>query len=395
MGLRFLTAGESHGPALLVILEGLPAGLPLSVDAINHELMRRQLGYGSGARMKIERDRARLLGGVMGEMTNGGPLAMQIDNLDHAKWKGRPVEAFTSPRPGHADLTGALKYGFRDLRMALERSSARETASRVAAGAVCRQFLQQFGIEVSGYVSAIGEVEADLSGIPIEQRGRLAESSPVRCPDPAASDRMQERIKEVIQGRDTLGGVLEAVATGLPPGLGSYVHWDRRLEGRLGAAILSIPAVKGVEIGPAFQNARQTGTQVQDPVRLDGERLVRASNRAGGLEGGITNGEPLHVRAAMKPVATTLLSQPTVDLAAGAEVPTSYERSDFCPVPRAVPIVESMLAFVLSDALIEKIGGDSMEEMLPRFAGLRRARLGDLPMDGGEQVFWPAVDQDG
>lgn len=394
MELRFLTAGESHGPALLVILEGIPAGLPLESAIIDRQLQRRQSGSGSGPRMKLERDRVRLLGGVMAGVTTGAPLAMQINNLDHAKWKDRAVPAFTAPRPGHADLTGALKYGYRDLRPALERASARETAARVAAGAVCMHFLGQFGITVEGYVSAIGEVGADLAAIPLEQRGKLAEMSPLKCPDPAAALRMQQRIQEVMKERDTLGGVLEVLAFGLPPGLGSYVQWDRRLEARLGAAVLSIPAVKGVEIGPAFENAARTGVQVQDPIRLDGQELVRSGNRAGGLEGGVSNGQPLHLRAAMKPIATTLTPQPTVDLATGQEVQTRYERSDFCPLPRAVPILESMVAFVLAQALIEKLGGDSLSEMRLRFAGLRRARLSELEMDASEHVFWSDQGQD-
>lgn len=389
MGLRFLTAGESHGPALLAILEGLPAGLPLSAQVIDQELERRQRGYGAGPRMKIERDHARILGGVMEGLTTGAPLALHIANLDHLKWKGKAIPAFTTPRPGHADLVGAIKYGYRDLRPALERASARETAARVAVGAVCKHFLAQFGVRVGGYVCSIGEVTADLELITLEDRITQAEASPVRCPEPGASQEMERRIQRVIQERDTLGGVLEVVALGLPPGLGSFAHWERRLEGRLGAAALSIPAVKGVEIGPAFANARLMGSQVQDPIRLQGDELVRPSARAGGLEGGVTNGGPLSVRAAMKPIATTLAPQPTVDLAAGAEVPTQYQRSDFCPVPRAVPILEAMVAFVLADALIEKLGGDSLAEMRPRLESLHRARLGDLPMDGGEHIFWP------
>ena len=388
MGLRFLTAGESHGPALVVILEGIPAGLPLSAGSIDLELRRRQQGYGAGPRMKIEKDRVRILGGVLEGLTTGAPLAMQIENLDHEKWRNKPIPSFTTPRPGHADLTGAIKYGYRDLRPALERASARETAARVAAGAACKLFLAQFDIAVAGYVAAIGEITAKLEDIPFERRAQLAESSPVRCPDPQASDAMLERIQRVIQERDTLGGVLEVVVTGLPPGLGSFVHWDRRLEGRLGAAVLSIPAVKGVEIGPAFENTTLPGSRVQDPIRLDGEILRRPSSRAGGLEGGVTTGGPLIVRAAMKPIATTLVPQPTVDLASGEEVPSRYERSDFCPVPRAVPILEGMIAFILADALIEKLGGDSIGEMHPRFVDLRRARLSDLPMEGGEHIFW-------
>ena len=399
MPLRFMTAGESHGPVLVAILDGMPAGLSLEAEGIDRELQRRQQGYGAGPRMKLERDRVQIVGGVMAGRTTGAPLALMIANADHAKWRGRAVEPMTAPRPGHADLTGAVKYGFGDLRPALERASARETAARVAVGAVCKQFLAQFGVRVGGYVVAIGEVTADLGEMPFEKRFELAEQSDVRCPDPDAAGRMRESIEKIMQAKDTLGGVLEIVALGLPAGLGSYAQWDRRLEARLGAAILSVQAIKGVEIGPAFENARRPGTQAQDGIVISplpsgegsGVRgdLTRPTNRAGGIEGGISNGQPVILRAAMKPIATTLTPQPTVDLAQGKAAPTKYERSDFCPVPRAVPILEAMAAFVLADALIEKLGGDSLDEMRPRFAALRKARLEDLHMDDEGKVWWP------
>ena len=389
MPLRFMTSGESHGPALLAILDGMPAGLPVTAQVINAELMRRQQGYGAGPRMKLEQDTAQITGGVMAGVTTGAPLAFQIENRDHAKWRGKAITAFTSPRPGHADLSGAIKYGYGDLRPALERASARETAARVAVGAACKLLLREFDIQVGGYVAAIGEVEASLEGIPFAQRFSLAEESDVRCPDPVAAEAMRQRIHQIIQQRDTLGGVIEIVALGVPPGLGSFMQWDRRLEARLGAALLSVQAIKGVEIGEAFANARLPGTQAHDPIRLQDGKLERPSQRAGGLEGGVTIGEPLILRAAMKPIATTLTPQRTVDLATGPETDTTYERSDFCPVPRAVPILEGMAAFVLADALLEKLGGDSLGEMRPRFEALRRLRLADLPMDGGEHVFWP------
>jgi chorismate synthase len=389
MSLRFLTAGESHGPSLVAILEGAPAGLPLTTDVIDQELARRQKGYGAGPRMKIESDTAHILSGVMEGATTGAPIAILIENLDHSKWRGRPVAPFTSPRPGHADLTGTIKYGYRDLRPALERASARETAARVAVGAIAKAFLGRFGIQVGGYVSAIDRVEAVLYEIPLADRARLAEETDVRCPDPQAAEAMRLRIRQGMQERDTLGGVIEVLALGLPPGLGSYVHWDRRLEARLGAAVLSIQAIKGVEIGPAFSVARLPGTQAQDGIRLQGEDLIRTSLNAGGLEGGITTGQPLLLRAAMKPIATTLTPQQSVDLATAREVSTNYERSDFCPVPRAVVVVEAMVAFVLAEALFEKLGGDSLAEMLPRFQALRRARLSDLQMEGEEHIFWP------
>ncbi len=389
--LRFLTAGESHGPALIGILEGLPAGLPLGAEIVDAELARRQQGYGSGGRMKIEHDRVRILSGVLAGETTGAPIALWIENADHARWQAKGIEPMTAPRPGHADLTGAVKYGYRDLRPALERASARETAMRVAIGAICKHFLAQFGIVVGGYVCAIGEVVANLDAIPLAERFALAEQSDVRCPDAQAAVRMRERIGQIIQAKDTLGGVIEVVALGVPPGLGSYVQWDRRLDARLGAALLSVPAIKGVEIGEAWENARLPGTQAHDAIRLgaDGEQLMRPTNRAGGIEGGISNGQPIVLRAAMKPIATTLTPQQTVDLASGEEVPTRYERSDFCPVPRAVPILEAMVAFVLSDALLEKLGGDSLAEMRPRFAALRQTRRSELPIENSPHVWWP------
>ncbi len=388
MSLRFLTAGESHGPALIAILEGLPAGLPLTTLIIDNELARRQRGYGAGPRMQIEQDKVRILGGVLEGLTTGAPLALQIENKDHEKWRKREIEAFVTPRPGHADLTGAVKYGYSDLRPVLERASARETAARVAVGAACKHLLAQFGIQVGGYVVSIGEVTAELGGIPLAERPPRAEISDIRCPEPAAAARMAARIREIMQSRDTLGGIIEVLALGLPPGLGSHVHWDRRLEARLGAAVLSVQAIKGVEIGPAFENSRKSGTQVQDPILLDGDELVRPSDRDGGLEGGITTGQPLIIRAAMKPIATTLTPQQTVNLETGEQVPTQYERSDFCPVPRAVPILEAMISFVLADALLEKLGGDSLAEMLPRFKALPQTRLSDLQMDGKSHVWW-------
>jgi len=388
MSLRFLTAGESHGPALIAVLEGLPAGLSLTTQIIDNELARRQRGYGAGPRMQLEQDTVRILGGVLEGLSTGAPLALQIENKDHKKWRKREIDPFVSPRPGHADLTGAIKYGYSDLRPALERASARETAARVAVGAVCKHFLMQFGIQVGGYVVAIGDVVAELEGIPLTERPSRAETSEVRCPEPAAAEQMAACIREIMQARDTLGGIIEVLALGLPPGLGSHVHWDRRLEARLGAAVLSVQAIKGIEIGPAFDNSHMSGTQVQDPILLQGDELLRPSDRDGGLEGGITTGQPLIIRAAMKPIATTLTPQQTVNLETGEQVPTQYERSDFCPVPRAVPILEAMISFVLADALLEKLGGDSLSEMLPRFKALPHAHLSDLKMDGKSHVWW-------
>ncbi len=392
MTLRFLTAGESHGPGLTLILDGIPAGLKLDMDAVQRELARRQQGVGSGPRMKIERDRAQLVAGLMAGQTTGAPLAFWLPNRDHEKWRGRPVPPFTTPRPGHVDLAAALKYGYVDLRPGLERASARETAARVLAGAVCKQLLACFGVQVGGYVAAIGEVTARLDAIPLEERPARAERSPVRCPDEAASRAMEDEIRAAMQARDTLGGVIEVLALGLPPGLGAYAQWDRRLDARLGAALLSVQAIKGVEIGEAFANARRRGTQAQDPVHLaPNGALLRPSWRNGGLEGGLTTGQPLLLRAAMKPIASTLTPQATVDLVQAQPTTTTYERSDFCPVPRAVPVLEAMTAFVLADALLEKLGGDSLDEMKPRFAALRRPHLDALSLDGQPHSWWPAT----
>jgi chorismate synthase len=387
--LRFLTAGESHGPALVAILEGIPAGVPLSAEIIDHELERRQRGFGAGARMKIEQDRVRILSGVLEGQTSGAPIALLVENQDHPRWKGQAIPPMTAPRPGHADLSGAIKFGYKDLRPALERASARETTMRVAVGAICKHFLAQFGIRLGGYVSAIGEIKGQFDGTPLEVRLEAAEQNDVRCPDAAVAEQMRAHIRQIMQEKDTLGGLIEVIALGVPPGLGSFVQWDRRLEARIAQAMLSVPAIKGVEIGEAFENARLRGSRAQDAILLHEGRLVRDSNRAGGIEGGISNGEAILVRVAMKPIATTLLPQRTVDLASGSEAPTRYERSDFCPVPRAVPILEAMLAFVLAEALLEKLGGDSLAEMQPRFAALRQATLADLTLDDQPHVFWP------
>ena len=386
--LRFLSAGESHGPSLTAILDGIPAGLPLHADLIDHELARRQRGYGAGARMKIENDHVELTGGVMGGETTGGPIAFVVRNQDHARWKGKPVPPMSAPRPGHADLTGAIKYGYRDLRPALERASARETTMRVAAGAVCKHLLAQFGIRIGGYVSAIGAVHAALGDMPYAERFERAEASDVRCPDADSAAAMRLAIEAAMHGRNTLGGMLEIVALNVPAGLGSFAQWDRRLEARLAMALMSVQAIKGVEVGEAFANASLRGTEAQDALFVREGAIDRSSNRAGGTEGGVSNGQPIVLRAAMKPIATTLTPQHSVDLATGTETDTKYERSDFCPVPRAVPILEAMAAFVLADALLAKLGGDSLREMRPRYDALWRGSLEELPMDNTERVWW-------
>lgn len=387
--LRFLTAGESHGPLLTGILEGLPAGLVLSPEDLYLDLARRQKGYGSGGRMQIEQDQARITGGLMAGKTTGGPISLIIENRDWKNWAEKDITPMTTPRPGHADLTGTTKYGYDDLRLALERSSARETATRVAIGAICKQLLGAFGIVVGGYVTEIAGEAATLSEPPdYGARFEAAEESEVRCPDPDATERIKEAIRQAKIDKDTLGGIIEVVVLNLPPGLGSHVHYDRRLTGRLASAVCSIQSIKGVEIGSAFENTRKRGTQVHDEIMLSDEgQLIRQTNRAGGLEGGMTTGEPLIIRAAMKPISTTLTPLGSVNLATGEPDVTTYERSDFCATPRAVPVIEAMVAFVMADALLEKLGGDSIEEMRPRFEQLNKGNIADYFMHNQEWRF--------
>ena len=388
MPIRFFTAGESHGPGLTAILEGMPAGLPLTAEDINIDLRRRQKGYGSGGRMQIEKDGIVITSGVMNGMTTGAPIALHVQNRDFKSWKERDITPITTPRPGHADLTGAVKYGYRELRLSLERASARETTMRVAIGAICKKYLTEFGISIDGYVSQLGDVVADLADMPLAERIARNEDNDVRCPDAAAAEKMHESIRQVKIDKDTLGGVFEVVAQGVPPGLGSHVHFDRKLDGKLVGAMVSIQAMKGAEVGSGFENAGKRGSQVHDEIIVDDAGILsRRTNRAGGLEGGISTGEPIIVRVAMKPISTMLRGADSVDLATGKANPTVYERSDFCALPRAVPVGEAMMAIVLTNALLEKLGGDSIEEMKPRFESLRRNRLEDLPMDNSEWRF--------
>lgn len=375
MPLRFFTAGESHGPCLLGILEGMPAGLPLTEEDLLRDLRRRQLGYGRGGRMKIESDQAEILSGVAHGRTTGGPIGLRIENKDWPNWKDKDLPPLTVPRPGHADLTGYWKYGHRDLRLALERASARETAMRVAVGGICKRLLAEFGMTIASQVLQIGPVRAtpgDLTDPAVVER---AEASSLRTPDAEAEQRMREAILEAKRQGQTLGGVFEVVVSNVIPGLGSYVHWDRKLDGRLAQAVMSIPAIKAVAIGDGFTIGESLGTYAHDGMRLVDGRLVRLSNRAGGLEGGVTNGQPLVVRAVMKPISTTPTPQPSVDLATGENVPSQYQRSDVCAVPAAGVVAEAMVAFVLADAFLEKFGGDSLEEIRPRV----QAYLAALP----------------
>ncbi len=358
--LRFLTAGESHGKALTAIIEGLPAGLPLREDDLNPQMLRRQQGYGRSVRMKLEADRVEIVSGLMRGETIGGPVALRIENRD-----ARDEEPeLTRPRPGHADLAGSLKYGFSDVRRTLERASARETASRVAVGAVCRRFLLEFGITIFSHVIEIGGIAIRNRPQRWEDVPALAEESDLRCVDPDAEAQMRAAIDAAKQAGDTLGGVFEVVALGVPPGLGSYVHWDRKLDGRLAQAVMSIHAVKGVEVGPGFDIARERGTRAHDEIFHDPAKgFYRETNRSGGTEGGVTTGAPLVVRGAMKPLSTLMSPLRSVDIKTKEAVTGAVLRSDVCAVPAAGVVGEAMVAFVLADAFLEKFGQDSMTDI--------------------------------
>jgi chorismate synthase len=377
--LRFLDGGESHGKGNVAIIEGLPYGVPLGAERIEAELSRRRLGYGRGARMKLEPDRVEILSGVRAGLTLGSPVSMLVRNVEHERWKevmaaeGEKTSLpMTAPRPGHADLAGAMKYGTRDLRDVLERASARETVTRVCAGAAAKALLDEVRISVLSHVLEVGGERAGSGGAVLTMQDMLgADGNELRCLDPDASRRMVEAVDAAREEGDSLGGVFEVVAFGLPAGLGSHVHWDRRLDARLAAAIMSIQAVKGVEFGDGFEMARKKGSQAFDAIRYEeGRGFFRLSNHAGGLEGGMSNGEPLVVRAAMKPIPTTATPPDTVDLESKEKVKAAVERADICAVPAAAVIAESCVAFVLANALLEKTGGDSMDEVRERYREL-------------------------
>lgn len=378
--LRYLTAGESHGPMLTTILEGIPANLPLAAEEITLELVRRQQGYGRGGRMRIEKDEVEIVGGVRHGLTMGGPIAILIANRDWENWKltmdptptGReadPKGPVTRPRPGHADLAGALKYGQQDIRNVLERASARETAARVAVGAVCKRLLLQFGVEVFSHVIGIGPVVAKTDGLSFAEIRECAEASPVRCADPHAGEAMMRMIDEARSKGTSLGGVFEVVALNPPVGLGSYIQWDSKLDGRLAQAVMSIQAIKGVEIGLGFEGARRFGSEAHDEIFYEDGRFMRRTNRAGGLEGGMSNGEPILVRGAMKPISTQYAPMASVDLCTKEPFKASIERSDICAVPAAGVIGEAVVALEIARAFTEKFGGDSLEEMTRNYQG--------------------------
>ncbi len=383
--LRFLTAGESHGQALTAIVDGVPAGLTVTTKFINHQLWRRQQGYGRGARMKIETDQAEILSGVRFGVTTGGPISLLVRNADWRNWEEKmavdPSESpdqsriVSVPRPGHADLVGHLKYGFSDMRNALERSSARETTMRVAAGAVARRFLEEVGVRIFSHVVAIGDVSAKEIPSDLHEIDSIAEQSSVRCADPNAETQMKALIDRAREERDTLGGIFEVIATGVPVGLGSYVQWDRRLDARIAKAMMSIQAVKGVEIGNGFDAARKMGSEVMDEIGWDGSNYTRSSNHLGGLEGGVTNGQPLIVRVAKKPISTLMRPLKSVNIHTKEPSPAHVERSDVCAVPAAGVIGEAMLAFELADALLERYGADCLTDVLANIEAVNKRQL--------------------
>ncbi|MBI3065939.1 MAG: chorismate synthase [Deltaproteobacteria bacterium] len=383
--LRYFTAGESHGPCLTMIIDGVPAGFPIDFAKINHDLWRRQQGYGRGGRMLIEKDEVQIRSGIRWGETLGSPVALGIENRDWKNWTKKmsaaPADrdekiAVTKPRPGHADLTGVLKYGRSDIRDILERASARDTVSRTAVGSFAKQLLAPFGIRIMGYIRSIGNVPANLDGLSYEETYARAEDSPVRTADPEAEEKMIALIEECKKQGNTLGGIFEVVTLGLPPGLGTHTQWDRKLDGRLAQALMSIQAIKGVEIGLGFEMARRRGSQVHDEIFFDPSKMVtegtprivptgfyRGSNNSGGTEGGMTNGAPLVVRVAMKPISTLMSPLQSVDLRTKQAADASVERSDVCAAPAAAVVGESVVAFELANAFLEKFGGDSLREI--------------------------------
>ncbi len=388
MAFRYISAGESHGPCLTVIVEGVPAGIPLSEETIAKDLAKRQLKLGAGGRMTIETDRAEILAGVMEGKTTGAPIALRIVNRDFAAWQGKAVKSYTTPRPGHADLAACVKYGFNDIRCALERSSARETACRVAVGSIARQFLAHFGITAASYVSSIGAVPRESIADPLEAL-IYAASSPSRAPSETSEKAYVDAIEAARKAGDTLGGTITAFVHGLPIGLGSYVTPEARLDARLAAAVISVNAIKGVEFDDAFAHTQRPGTQLHDAIILNAatQKLERPTNACGGVEAGITMGAPLVMRVAMKPIPTTIRPQQSVDLATHQPTETTYERSDVCPVPRACVVIESVILIEVAKALCEKLGGDTLSEMTARYATLPTAE--DVTLSAEPKVFWP------
>lgn len=365
--LRYLTSGESHGKVLLTILDGIPAGLRVEESKINVELCRRMLGYGRGKRMSIEADKVQVVSGLRKSVTIGSPIALVVNNIDQSIDK---LPVVLHPRPGHADLTGALKYDLKDIRSVLERASARETAARVAVGAVCKTLLAEFGIDIASHVVIIGGIEAQTKGLGFKHLVSISERSPVRCADPDASKLMCAEIEDAMEEGDTLGGAFELIARGVPPGLGSYAQWDKRMEARIAAAVMSIQAIKAVSFGAGFEAARLRGSMVHDEIFYDKKRgFYRTTNNAGGIEGGMTTGEAIVVQAVMKPIATLRMPLASVNIKTKKPVSASVERSDVCAVPAAGVVGEAVVAIEIAGAMIEKFGGDSIREMKRNYNG--------------------------
>ena len=381
MKIKYLTAGESHGPELTAIVEGIPSNFEVTKEYIDKFLLRRQKTLGSGGRMNIEKDQVLITSGVVNKLTTGGPIALKIINKDWQNWKDKEIEPYVVPRPGHADLVGTLKYNHDDIRHTLERASARETAIRCAVGAIAHQILSQLNIQLVGFVSSIGGQSFNPTNIAdITSFKNLIEQSDVSCPDKNAADLMIKEIKDARKKKDTLGGAITCVAINYPPGCGSYVQFDRKLDAKISSSMISVQSVKAVEIGNGFEASKKYGTEVQDQIKLDNNKIKRISNTLGGFEGGMSTGEPIMVTSYLKPISTTLTPIKSVDLHSGKETETIYERSDTCAVPRAVPIFEGVLSLDLLNSLIEKTGGDSKDEIAKRVANLQNYNIEDFEL---------------
>ena len=381
MKIKYLTAGESHGPELTAIVEGIPSNFEVTKEYIDKFLSRRQKTLGSGGRMNIEKDQVLITSGVVNKLTTGGPIALKIINKDWQNWKDKEIEPYVVPRPGHADLVGTLKYNHDDIRHTLERASARETAIRCAVGAIAHQILSQLNIQLVGFVSSIGGQSFNPTNIAdITSFKNLIEQSDVSCPDKNAADLMIKEIKDARKKKDTLGGAITCIAINYPPGCGSYVHFDRKLDAKISSSMISVQSVKAVEIGNGFEASKKYGTEVQDQIKLDNNKIKRISNNLGGFEGGMSTGEPIMVTSYLKPISTTLTPIKSVDLHSGKETETIYERSDTCAVPRAVPIFEGVLSLDLLNSLIEKTGGDSKDEIAKRVDNLQNYNIEDFEL---------------
>ncbi len=380
--IRFLTAGESHGPELTGIIEGVPSGFTISKEFIDSYLKRRQKDTGSGGRMNIESDEVFILSGVVNNISTGAPIALRIKNKDWENWKDKDIEPYVVPRPGHADLIGTAKYDLNDIRLVLERSSARETAMRSAIGAIAIQVLETMGISIYGYVSCIGKVEYRYSDdFSLDQMRKLTDDSPVSCPDALKSKEMEKEISDARKKKDTLGGSITTIATGVPPTLGSYVHWDKKLDAKLARILMSIQSVKAIEVGDGIESSKNYGTSVQDQYVLNEKEIKKESNNLGGFEGGMTNGENIELTAYLKPISTTLTPIKSVNLVEKEETETVYERSDTCAVPRAVPIFESAMALEILNAVLNKTGGDNKKEIIKNFENIPSLNIDEFDLD--------------